>query len=135
MFGNPKDSDLDKQEELEFHEVDICGNEAICSWLIERKEHQTVLVYATVELKEHIIKTIQSVVDLDSKIDHAVMRNLDDTVEGVFRTLVTTEVNSMRGIDYRAPTRGICLLVCQSFTNKREANQAGYRVGRQSDPY
>ena len=58
------------------------------------------------------------------------LRNLDDTVGGVFRTLVATDIAAMRGIDYRAPTRGICLLVCQSFSNKREANQAGYRVGR-----
>jgi len=36
----------------------------------------------------------------------------------------------MRGIDYRAPTKGIILLICKSFSHKREANQAGYRVGR-----
>ena len=62
------------------------------------------------------------------------LRTLDDTVEGKYRTLVSTNLEAMRGIDYRSPTNGIILLICKSFCHKREANQAGYRVGRQTDP-
>ena len=63
------------------------------------------------------------------------LRTLDDTVEGgKYRTLVSTNLEAMRGIDYRAPTNGITLLICKSFCHRREANQAGYRVGRQTDP-
>ena len=62
------------------------------------------------------------------------LRTLDDTVEGgKYRTLVSTNLEAMRGIDYRAPTNGITLLICKSFYHMREANQAGYRVGRQTD--
>ena len=51
-------------------------------------------------------------------------------MEGKYRTLVATNLEAMRGIDYRAPTKGIILLICKPFSHKREANQAGYRVGR-----
>jgi hypothetical protein len=84
-----------------------------------------------VELKEYLQQANElSFVDLDEQIDHKMLRTLDDMVEGQYRTLVSTKLEAMRGIDYRAPTKGITLLICQQFNNKREANQAGYRVGR-----
>jgi hypothetical protein len=59
-------------------------------------------------------------VDLDEKIDHDMLRTLDDTVEGgKYRTLVSTNLEAMRGIDYRAPTNGITLLICKSFCHRR----------------
>jgi hypothetical protein len=39
----------------------------------------------------------------------------------------------MRGLDYRAPLRGITLIVAASFENRREASQGLHRVGRFSD--
>ena len=40
----------------------------------------------------------------------------------------------MRGINYRAPSYGITLIVAKSFENAREADQGLKRVGRQDDP-
>jgi hypothetical protein len=40
----------------------------------------------------------------------------------------------MRGLDYRAPSNGIALLIAASFENRREAMQGLSRVGRYSDP-
>ena len=82
------------------------------------------------ELKECLQANLLEFVDLDEQIDHKMLRTLDDTVEGKYRTLVSTNLEAMRGIDYRSPTNGIILLICKSFCHKREANQAGYRVGR-----
>ena len=63
------------------------------------------------------------------------LRNLDDTEDDKFKVIVTADKKvAMRGLDYRAPSNGIQLLVCRSFSHQREAEQAAYRVGRQNDP-
>ena len=55
--------------------------------------------------------------------------------DGDYHTVIfTKDKTMMRGIDFRAPTKGITLLVCEPFTHPREAIQAAYRVGRQNDP-
>ena len=59
------------------------------------------------------------------------LRSLDESDDGKFKVIVTTDkTTAMRGLDYRAPSNGIQLLVCRSFANQREAEQAAYRVGR-----
>lgn len=40
----------------------------------------------------------------------------------------------MRGIDYRASTLGISLIITMPFANTREAQQGLNRVGRFGDP-
>ena len=40
----------------------------------------------------------------------------------------------MRGFDYRAPRKGITLIIAASFSNQREAMQAMARVCRHGDP-
>ena len=47
--------------------------------------------------------------------------------------LAITDAALMRGVDFRAPLQGITLYVCASLTNKREAQQALGRVGRNGD--
>ena len=40
----------------------------------------------------------------------------------------------MRGVDYRASTHGISLVIADSFENHREATQGLCRLGRFQDP-
>jgi hypothetical protein len=137
-------------QELDFEPIDLSDNGAIYGWLQEQKAKQAVLVYASSDLKQYLADSGLAFVDLDQGIDHSMLRSLDELVQDQvkapqialvpqfecssgFRTLIATDIAAMRGIDYRAPTKGICLLVCKSFSNKRESNQAGYRVGRQAD--
>jgi hypothetical protein len=62
------------------------------------------------------------------------LRKLDEKVDGKFRCLIATnKETAFRGLDYRAPKHGILLLICQSFSHHREAQQAAYRVGRLND--
>ena len=39
----------------------------------------------------------------------------------------------MRGFDYRAPLKGITLVIAKPFKSKRDYNQALLRVGRYGD--
>lgn len=39
----------------------------------------------------------------------------------------------MRGFDYRAPSKGITLIIAKLFKSKRDYNQALLRVGRYGD--
>jgi hypothetical protein len=64
----------------------------------------------------------------------AFLQSLDKTSpDGSYALLVSFDFG-MRGVDYRAGTTGITLVVAQSFSNDREAIQALARVGRYDEP-
>ena len=48
--------------------------------------------------------------------------------------IVTTSEVAMRGFDFRAPKKGITLLICRPCRNLRQYTQALFRVGRHGDP-
>jgi len=54
-------------------------------------------------------------------------------MESHFKVLVGTQEVSFRGVDYRAPTVGIMLLLANTFSNTRAYVQALDRVGRYGD--
>ena len=62
------------------------------------------------------------------------MRNLDQK-QGEFYPvyLISAEYGS-RGVDYRAPKNGICLVICSPFSGIRKKYQTYKRVGRFGDP-
>jgi len=49
--------------------------------------------------------------------------------------LVITKEELMRGHDYRAPKKGLKLLIAVRFSHERGARQGLGRVGRQNDPF
>ena len=56
-----------------------------------------------------------------------------DMVPG--QVLIVTDPDLMRGIDYRAPSCGIHLLIARAFQHTRAARQGLGRVGRQGDKF
>ena len=46
---------------------------------------------------------------------------------------MTDQLSAMRGVDYRAKSKGIVLIVARPFENFRDAEQALHRVGRFGD--
>ena len=72
-------------------------------------------------------------------MDHKFLRDgLDskDPTTGCFPLLVADSPDvAMRGLDYRAPTHGLLLLIYNSFSHRRQASQALYRVGRHGDSF
>ena len=66
----------------------------------------------------------------DKDLSDIALENLDDAMRGLgkkaddttdFQLVLATQLEVMRGIDYRAPETGILQLLGQSFPNTREA--------------
>ena len=72
-------------------------------------------------------------------MDHKFLRDgleIRDKTSGFFPLLVADSPDiAMRGLDYRAPTHGLLLLISKSFSHRRQASQALYRVGRHGDSF
>ena len=56
----------------------------------------------------------------DEVADSELLGHIDTNTGKVYPLLVVTKPEFMRGIDYRAPTKGISLVICNSFRNERE---------------
>jgi hypothetical protein len=69
-------------------------------------------------------------------IDDELLRTLDNRSDsdGLHTLVVTSSSFGMRGFDYRAPTKGITLIIATSFEHHRQAVQGLNRVGRFGDP-
>ena len=89
------------------------------------------LVYCT---DEQINDVKQLAVDPEAVIvnstDSDLLESLDDMKDVV---LIVTDQQLMRGVDYRAPKKGIHLLIMRSFEHTRAAMQGLGRVGRAND--
>jgi hypothetical protein len=121
-------------QDIVYQELDLANKNAIATYLEEKKNHQAMLVYGDPELKSFLKENLK-VEDVDEAIDDESLKTLHQKdEEGKYRTLVSSnKKQSMRGVDFRAETNGIHLLLCTSFSNKRELIQAAMRVGRQGD--
>ena len=86
------------------------------------KEH-AVLLYCYPELLELLITAkIPYILIADGEnIDDEFVRTLDnrDGLNGPHVLLVATSSFGMRGFDYRAPSKGIALILAASFANQR----------------
>lgn len=71
-----------------------------------------VLVYANLEQAD-VIKKLIGVVELHDNIDHSMLKQLDVACDGLgkYPLILTTDSTHMRGLDFRAPRKGICLLI------------------------
>lgn len=101
------------------------------AFIQEETKHRPMLVYCNTEL----IETLQAInfMRADDGLNDEVFKKLDGKTAESYPLVVATKVDSMRGIDYRAASTGITLLLLASFSNQREANQGLNRVGRYAD--
>jgi hypothetical protein len=77
-----------------------------------------VLLYCDQSLLELLQANNVDFTHVVSGIDHALLRNLDSKSNAdKYPLLVAASPFAMRGFDYRAPKRGITLIVAKSFTN------------------
>jgi hypothetical protein len=89
-------------------------------YLLRTLPLQPVLVYCTEAESSAWTKDYKCVVD-DKILDDEVLENLEQKTGDKYLLLITTKVELMRAIDYRAPNVGISLLLCKPFSNEREA--------------
>jgi hypothetical protein len=115
--------------------VTLADNEATLAFLIEEIRIRPVLFYCSTETKDYILSMGQAFISADGiYADELSLRNLDKRVNmDSYGLVLATTDQSMRGVDYRAPTTGITLVIGKSLPNAREAQQALKRVGRLND--
>ena len=70
---------------------------------------------------------------VDENVCHSSLRELDQKDGTTYTVVVANDKSAMRGLDYRSETVKMTLVVAKSFSNKREAMQGYYRVGRFGD--
>lgn len=59
--------------------------------------------------------------EIEPGVDDEFLRNLDKTPSGcLHRLLCATDTFGMRALDYRAPRKGIHLVIARPFANQRE---------------
>ena len=67
--------------------------------------------------------------------DYKVLTQLDKVhCNGYHRLILATTEEEMRGIDLRAPEKGVTLVISTPFSCQRNADQGLLRVGRYGDP-
>jgi intein/homing endonuclease len=80
-----------------------------------------VLIYCNDDLADEICK-VENSIRIDSETDYKMIRKLDHkmTPLGKYRLCFTTDGDTMRGFDYRAPNNGISLFLARSLQTERD---------------
>ena len=73
--------------------------------------------------------------EIKDRRDYRVLTNLDQTdYKGMHNLVLATTEEEMRGVDLRAPLKGVTLVIAKPFSCQRNADQGLMRVGRYGDP-
>ena len=93
------------------------------------------MFYTTAERLNNIFKQGESILRVCETTSCEELRSLQKpNAQGVFQLVVVTDELYMRGIDYRAPTLGLDLMIDATFSSDRAYAQGLARVGRFGDP-
>ena len=84
-------------------------------------------------MNEELVKLELEILVVDHKVDHSILRELDQQVNGKYYVVVANDKTAMRGLDYRSKSVRMALVIAKSFENQREAIQGYNRVGRYDD--
>ena len=123
------------QDEPNFHEHIVDTEAETLIEMVQRyRETQPVLVYTTEQGLEELVKVEDDAIVLDEMKDCAVLEDAEKrNEEGMHKVFVTARETSMRGLDFRAPTIGMVLIVNAAFSSPRDKSQGMGRVGRFKD--
>jgi late competence protein required for DNA uptake (superfamily II DNA/RNA helicase) len=109
----------------------LADNSAILAFLREEIRLRPVLFYCSEEAMQYIVNQEQAFIHAKGVESDDALRNLDQrATEDSYSLVIATTAEAMRGIDYRAPTVGITLIIGKSSANARDGKQKLLRVGR-----
>ena len=81
-----------------------------------------------------MLKEVSGVTVLEQVSDYKVLTAIEvEDDSGRHRVFATAKEHSMRGLDFRAPTLGMVLIVNAAFSSPRDRSQGLSRVGRFND--
>lgn len=106
------------------------AHDDMLAFIQSRIKSMPVLFYCSEQTRDYLTTQGQVFVSADISNDDEeednddVLKALDarDSTTEDYKLVVATDPEAMRGVDYRAPSTGITLLVGKSFTNAREAD-------------
>ena len=110
----------------------------IVSFIKKERESSPVLLYCDNDLfmllsKASDLKFI--LIEPGEEVDESFLRSLDSHYsDESYPLILTTSTFGTRAMDYRSQTRGITLIVANSFKNRSDYYQCMQRVGRFEDP-
>ena len=103
----------------------------------EQSINHAVLLYCAEDLKNHLKEAGLDFFDMHpaAKVDDVFFSSLATRVStaGLYPVIIATGSFGMRGFDYRS-SKGITLIIAQSFDTARASIQGLGRVGRFGDP-
>jgi hypothetical protein len=131
----PSQAFLPEIKQLQIHNRDKMEEE-VFTFVKGEAKRRPVLLYCTHKLKELFEEEQYPFLLVNAKTSDAKLADLDNQTQADGSFLVMLAIDqavAMRGIDYRAPQYGICLVLAATFENQRELSQGCYRVGRFGD--
>jgi len=125
----------EKELEPEYDELldDSCG-ETLNAMVGRHRATSPVLVFCSDSALEQLVEEISGVTVLELVTDYKVLTEIERADDsGMHRVFATAKENSMRGLDFRAPSLGMVLIVDSAFSSPRDRSQGLSRVGRFGD--
>lgn len=124
----------DQNEEMATQPLPNLSNDQFVEHVREISKEQAVLIYTDVTEQTSLLEKLPWSEKVSAETDAASLRELDMMkTDQHYRVLVASDVGTMRGVDLRAPTRGLVLVIRKGFASERDKMQALTRVGRQGD--
>ena len=115
--------------------IDLTTNDDFKIFITSELRSRAVLIYCHDELLQFFQESGLGPILVQETTDPELLRNLDEMKNKQFYHLVVVNQPwAMRGVDYRAPSAGITLLIARQFETTRDATQGLARVGRLGDP-
>ena len=101
------------------------------SFIKRKVNDRAVLLYCEDDIAMDLKNSNFNFLQVDKTTDPLALKQLDDRdSESNHKLLVVTDECIMRGTDFRAQSKGICLILAKGFSSQRDADQGLMRVGR-----
>ena len=107
------------------------NNQIFMSFIKRKVQDRAVLLYCEEDIVMDLKNSNANFMQVDKNTDPLALKQLDvRDQESNHKLLVITGECIMRGTDFRAQSKGICLILAKGFSTQRDADQGLMRVGR-----
>ena len=107
------------------------NNQIFISFIKRKVQDRPVLLYCEDDIVMDLKNSNVNFLQVEKTTDPLALQQLDvKDLESNHKLLVVTDECIMRGTDFRAQSKGICLILAKGFSTQRDADQGLMRVGR-----
>ena len=107
----------------------------LCRVIGHELDRRPVLLFCDQKEIDTVWSDITPAKEIKDRRDYGILKQLDRVNhKGMHELILATTEEEMRGVDLRAPMKGVTLVIAKSFSCQRNADQGLMRVGRYGDP-